>query len=60
MMLLLLNNAEDVVCKKSGTSDGPDIVDIDSNLKDPQVCSSYAPDIYSKLCVAEVCAAKTI
>ncbi|KAM3735889.1 hypothetical protein ACB098_10G122100 [Castanea mollissima] len=45
---------EDVVCKKSGTSNGPDIVDIDSNFKDPQVCSSYAPDIYSKLRVAEL------
>ena len=60
MMLFLLNNAEDVVCKKSGTSNCPDIVDIDSNFKDPQVCSSYAPDIYCKLRVAEVCAANTI
>uniref|UniRef100_A0A2N9G744 B-like cyclin n=1 Tax=Fagus sylvatica TaxID=28930 RepID=A0A2N9G744_FAGSY len=45
---------EDMVCKKSGTSNSLDIVDIDSNVKDPQVCGSYAPDIYSNIRVVEV------
>jgi cyclin A len=49
-----------MVCKKSGTSNSLDIVDIDSNVKDPQVCGSYAPDIYSNIRVVEVCAANTI
>lgn len=47
-----------MVWEGSGTSNGLDIVDIDSNLKDPQLCSLYAPDIYSNTSVAEVCAAK--
>lgn len=45
-----------MVCERPGTSNGPDIVDIDSNLKDPQFCSLYARDIYSNMRVAEVCA----
>lgn len=45
---------EDMVCKKSGTSNSLDIVDIDSNVKDPQVCGSYAPDIYSNIRVVEL------
>ncbi|KAB1204537.1 Cyclin-A2-1 [Morella rubra] len=45
---------EDMVCERPGTSNGPDIVDIDSNLKDPQFCSLYARDIYSNMRVAEL------
>ncbi|KAE9467761.1 hypothetical protein C3L33_00300, partial [Rhododendron williamsianum] len=32
----------------------PDIIDIDSDHKESQLCSLYAPDIYSSLRVAEV------
>lgn len=38
------------------TSRSPDIVDVDADHKDPHLCSTYAPDIYSNLRVAEVCA----
>ena len=37
-------------------SNNPDITDIDADHKDPQLCGVYAPDIYSNLRVAEVCA----
>lgn len=37
-------------------SNMPDITDIDADHKDPQLCSVYAPEIYSNLRVAEVCA----
>lgn len=33
---------------------GLSIVNIDSNLKDPQVCSLYAPDIYNNIRVTEL------
>ncbi|XP_059461474.1 cyclin-A2-2 [Corylus avellana] len=49
-----LPEKEDMVCKELGTSTGPDIVDIDSNLKDPKACSSYASDIHSNIRVAEL------
>jgi cyclin A len=49
-----------MVCKELGTSSRPDIVDIDSNLKDPKACSSYASDIHSYIRVAEVCTASSI
>ncbi|MFQ6638316.1 hypothetical protein Gotur_014521 [Gossypium turneri] len=39
-------------CKKLGAS--KDVVDIDSNLKDPQACGLYAPDIYNNMRVTEV------
>ncbi|MBA0593911.1 hypothetical protein Gorai_010838 [Gossypium raimondii] len=39
-------------CKKLGAS--KDVVDIDSNLKDPQACGLYAPDIYNNMHVTEV------
>lgn len=45
----------DMMCEKLGASDSPAIVDIDSELKDPQVWSSYAPDIHNKIRVTEVC-----
>ena len=38
------------------TSSDPDFIDIDSDKKDPQLCSLYAPEIYNNLRVAEVCA----
>ncbi|KAL4295506.1 hypothetical protein GQ457_12G024650 [Hibiscus cannabinus] len=43
---------EDEVCKKLEGS--KDVVDIDSNLKDPRVCSLYAPDIYNYIRVTEL------
>ncbi|TYI21705.1 hypothetical protein ES332_A06G056600v1 [Gossypium tomentosum] len=43
---------EDDVCKKLGVS--KDVVDIDSNLKDPRICSLYAPDIYNNIRVTEL------
>ncbi|XP_039057911.1 cyclin-A2-2-like [Hibiscus syriacus] len=43
---------EDGVCKKlEGLKD---VVDIDSNLKDPLVCSLYAPEIYDNKRVTEL------
>lgn len=41
---------------KLTTSSNPDVKDIDSDDKDPQLCSLYAPEIYNNLHVAEVCA----
>ncbi|KAE8700172.1 hypothetical protein F3Y22_tig00110560pilonHSYRG00063 [Hibiscus syriacus] len=43
---------ENEVCDKLGAS--KDIVDIDSNLKDPQACGLYAPDIYNNMRVTEL------
>ncbi|KAA3476794.1 cyclin-A2-2-like [Gossypium australe] len=43
---------EDDVCKKLRVS--KDVVDIDSNLKDPRICSLYAPDIYNNIRVTEL------
>lgn len=37
------------------TSRCPDIVDVDADHKDPQLCCIYAPDIYNNLHVSEVC-----
>ena len=36
-------------------SSDPEFIDIDSDHKDPQLCSLYAADIYNNLRVAEVC-----
>ncbi|XVE52135.1 hypothetical protein DITRI_Ditri02bG0098000 [Diplodiscus trichospermus] len=48
-------NAEKVgFSETSIISSDPDIVDIDSDKKDPQLCSLYAPEIYNNLCVAEL------
>jgi hypothetical protein len=33
----------------------PDVVDIDADFEDPQLCSLYAADIYDHFRVAEVC-----
>ncbi|XVF26689.1 hypothetical protein REPUB_Repub14bG0039700 [Reevesia pubescens] len=41
-------------CGTSITSSDPDFVDIDSDKKDPQLCSLYAPEIYNNLRVAEL------
>ncbi|XP_022777152.1 cyclin-A2-4 [Durio zibethinus] len=38
----------------SMTSSDPDFIDIDSDKKDPQLCSLYAPEIYNNLRVAEL------
>ncbi|KAK6912123.1 Cyclin, C-terminal domain, partial [Dillenia turbinata] len=37
-----------------GSSDEPDVIDIDSDQKDPLLCSLYAADIYGYLRVAEL------
>ncbi|WVY92267.1 hypothetical protein V8G54_037781 [Vigna mungo] len=48
------NKDIDMISEKLKHSDGLGIVDIDSvELKDPQVWSSYAPDIYNNICVRE-------
>ncbi|KAJ9168372.1 hypothetical protein P3X46_019907 [Hevea brasiliensis] len=41
-------------CKKLDPSSGSGIVDIDSNLKDPQVCGMYAPEIYNNIRAKEL------
>ena len=41
---------------KPTTSSHPDVKDIDSDDKDPQLCSLYAVEIYTNFRVAEVCA----
>ncbi|KAL2346803.1 hypothetical protein Fmac_000803 [Flemingia macrophylla] len=48
------NKGIDMICEKLGTSDFLPIVDIDSELKDPQVWSSYASDIYKNIRVTEL------
>lgn len=39
---------------KLKTADDTDFINIDSDLKDPQLCSLYAPDLYNILRVAEL------
>lgn len=41
--------------EQSGASNDRGIVDIDSNTKCLQSCSIYAPDIYDRIRVTEVC-----
>ena len=54
----MTNTADKVgLCGKLMISTNPDITEIDSDHKDSQLCSLYAPDIYSNLSVAEVCVA---
>ncbi|KAF5957110.1 hypothetical protein HYC85_004335 [Camellia sinensis] len=49
----VMNTAEKAgVCGKL-MSTNPDVRDIDSDHKDPQLCSLYAPDIYSNLRAVE-------
>lgn len=43
-----------MICEKLGASNCLTIVDIDKELKDSEVWSVYAPDIYSKVRVAEL------
>ncbi|XP_050232547.1 cyclin-A2-1-like isoform X2 [Mercurialis annua] len=45
---------ENIFCKKLESSSGQVIADIDSNLKDPQICGLYAPEIYSNRRVKEL------
>ncbi|KAL4290766.1 hypothetical protein GQ457_14G005910 [Hibiscus cannabinus] len=50
-----LTNVEKVnFSRTSTTSSDPDFKDIDSDKKDPQLCSLYAPEIYNNLRVAEL------
>ncbi|KAK8992809.1 hypothetical protein V6N11_048879 [Hibiscus sabdariffa] len=50
-----LRNVEKVnFSRTSTTSSDPDFKDIDSDKKDPQLCSLYAPEIYNNLRVAEL------
>ncbi|EEF45957.1 cyclin A, putative [Ricinus communis] len=48
------NKEENSFCKKLESSSGQGVIDIDSNLKDPQICGLYAPDIYSNRRVNEL------
>lgn len=52
---VLLCHAGGKSCEKLEASSSPLITDVDSNHKDPLMCSLYAPDIYSNLRVMEVC-----
>ncbi|KAJ1438225.1 Cyclin-like [Sesbania bispinosa] len=47
------NKDIDMICEKRRALDGLHVVDIDSELKDRQVWSSYAPDIYNNIRVRE-------
>ncbi|XP_061359582.1 cyclin-A2-2-like [Gastrolobium bilobum] len=47
------NKDKDMICDKLRASEVFGIMDIDSELKDSQVWSSYAPDIYNYICVRE-------
>ncbi|XP_044471238.1 cyclin-A2-2-like isoform X2 [Mangifera indica] len=47
-----LNTEENKLCQDL-QSDDPCIINIDANLKDPRVCSLYAPDIYNRIHVKE-------
>ncbi|XP_038695641.1 cyclin-A2-2-like isoform X2 [Tripterygium wilfordii] len=49
-----MQKTENEICMKLGASSGLGIVNIDSNVKDPQSWSFYAPDIYNNGCVAEL------
>ncbi|XP_038710676.1 cyclin-A2-2 [Tripterygium wilfordii] len=49
-----MQKTENKICMKLGASSGLSIVNIDSNVKDPQACSFYAPDIYNNRRVAEL------
>ncbi|PPS12499.1 hypothetical protein GOBAR_AA08133 [Gossypium barbadense] len=54
---LPLNSTNEGKFSFSGTSitpSYPDFVDIDSDKKDPQLCSLYSPEIYNNLRVAEL------
>ncbi|CAK7353480.1 unnamed protein product [Dovyalis caffra] len=42
------------ISKKLDASSCAKIADIDSNIKDPQLCSLYAPDIYNNIRVKEL------
>ncbi|KAK3003967.1 hypothetical protein RJ639_019563 [Escallonia herrerae] len=53
--LLWGNNAEVELSENLEASDGMAIAIIDSDHKDPQMCSVYAANIYTNLCVTEVC-----
>ncbi|KAL5698507.1 hypothetical protein ACHQM5_029538 [Ranunculus cassubicifolius] len=50
--LILLNKDVTKLCE--GSEGGPPIINIDSDFKDPLMCSLYAPDIYKNLHVAEL------
>lgn len=52
----IVNFAEKhTVPEQSGASNDRGIIDIDSNSKCLQSCSIYAPDIYDRIRVTEVC-----
>lgn len=50
-MYLILDCAEE---DGSGVMEFLQVVDIDSNVEDPQCCSLYAADIFDNIHVAEV------
>ncbi|KAH7839262.1 hypothetical protein Vadar_001909 [Vaccinium darrowii] len=53
-MIIAKQTSRGKSCEKLEASSSPLITDVDSNHKDPLMCSLYAPDIYSKLRVMEV------
>ena len=59
-MLFFCVNAEGKPCEKFKASNDLQIPDVDSNHKDPLMCSLYAPDIYGNLRVMEVCIASDL
>lgn len=52
--------AEKISFSGTSTSSYSDYLDIDSDKKNPQLCSLYASEIYNNLRVAEVCAMEVI
>ncbi|KAF5204856.1 Cyclin-a2-1 [Thalictrum thalictroides] len=50
--LIIVNKDETKSCENS--EGGTSIINIDSDLKDPLMCSLYAPDIYKNIRVAEL------
>lgn len=48
------NKDINMICEKVGASDRLTFVDIDKKLKDSQIWSAYAPDIYNKVRVTEL------
>ncbi|KAB5553290.1 hypothetical protein DKX38_010601 [Salix brachista] len=53
-MQLLMSKEVNEISKKLDASSGASVVDIDLNIKDPQLCSLYAPRIYNNIRVKEL------
>ncbi|KAJ4952994.1 hypothetical protein NE237_029826 [Protea cynaroides] len=53
-LLRPLNKETYNLCENLGVSSGVAIIDIDADVKDPQMCSLYAVDIYNNLRIVEL------